>query len=99
MKRILVTGANGYIGKNVVHWLVENGYEVLAIDISTDRVDNRAEKIEMNIFEEYKKLLPRLNGIDSCIHLAWRNGFVHNSITHLQDIWGGGGEVELLRLA
>ncbi|EEY35364.1 NAD-dependent epimerase/dehydratase family protein [Pseudoleptotrichia goodfellowii] len=86
MKRILVTGANGYIGKNVVHWLVENGYEVLAIDISTDRVDNRAEKIEMNIFEEYKKLLPRLNGIDSCIHLAWRNGFVHNSITHLQDI-------------
>ena len=50
MKRILVTGANGYIGKNVVHWLVENGYEVLAIDISTDRVDNRAEKIEMNIY-------------------------------------------------
>ena len=43
-KRILVTGANGYIGRHVVKWLLDNNYSVLATDICLDRVDNRAQK-------------------------------------------------------
>ena len=27
-----------------------------------------------------------MENVGTCIHLAWRNGFVHNSITHLEDI-------------
>ncbi len=84
--KILVTGANGYIGKNTVNWLLNNGYEVLAMDIKLDRVDDRAEKLEINIFENVEQITEKLKDIDTCIHFAWRNGFVHNSLTHLEDI-------------
>lgn len=86
IKKILVTGANGYIGKNVVNWLLNNDYDVLAVDVSLDKVDGRAEKVVANIFENTENLFSKIENIDTCIHLAWRNGFVHNSITHLQDI-------------
>jgi len=85
-KRILVTGANGYIGRHVVKWLLDNNYSVLATDICLDRVDNRAQKKIINIFEDEEEFLNIFKNIDVCIHLAWRNGFVHNSLTHLQDI-------------
>ena len=84
--KILVTGANGYIGKNVVKWLLDNGNDVLAVDINLDKVDERAEKLTVNLFENTDEYLETFKEIDVCIHLAWRNGFVHNSITHLQDI-------------
>ena len=85
-KRILVTGANGYIGRHVVKWLLDNNYSVLATDICLDRVDNRAQKKIINIFEDEEEFLNIFKNIDVCIHLAWRNGYVHNSLTHLQDI-------------
>lgn len=85
-KRILVTGANGYIGRHVVKWLLDNNYNVLATDICLDRVDNRAQKKIINIFGDEEEFFNIFKNIDVCIHLAWRNGFVHNSLTHLQDI-------------
>jgi cpsJ len=85
-KKILVTGANGYIGKNVVKFLLDSDYEVTAIDINFDRIDERAKKVNIDIFNDAEDIVHHIDGIDTCIHLAWRNGFVHNSITHLQDI-------------
>ena len=85
-KKILVTGANGYIGKHVVKWLLDNNYDVLATDVCLDKIDNRARKEVVNIFENSEKFSEKIKDIDVCIHLAWRNGFVHNSLTHLQDI-------------
>ncbi|VTX49131.1 dTDP-6-deoxy-L-talose 4-dehydrogenase (NAD(+)) [uncultured Leptotrichia sp.] len=85
-KQILVTGANGYIGKHVVEWLLDNNYDVLATDICLDRVDDRAQKKIINIFENSEDFLEVFKNVGVCIHLAWRNGFVHNSLTHLQDI-------------
>ena len=84
--KVLVTGANGYIGKNVVKWLLDNGNDVLAVDINLEKVDERAEKLIINLFEKTDEYLENFKDIDVCIHLAWRNGFIHNSITHLQDI-------------
>ena len=84
--KILVTGANGYIGKNVVKWLLDNKNDVLATDINLDKVDERSEKLIINLFENTDEYLEKFKDIDVCIHLAWRNGFIHNSITHLQDI-------------
>jgi len=85
-KQILVTGANGYIGKHVVEWLLNNNYDVLATDICLDRVDDRAQKKIINIFENSEDFSEVFKNVGVCIHLAWRNGFVHNSLTHLQDI-------------
>ena len=40
--KILVTGANGYIGQGVVKAILDSGNEVIATDFSTQYVDERA---------------------------------------------------------
>jgi len=84
--RILVTGANGYIGSHVVRKLLDMGHEVVACDVRFDSVDERAVSLEEDIFSETGGLYEKSGRPDVCLHLAWRNGFVHNSETHIQDL-------------
>lgn len=44
--KILVTGANGYIGLHIVKTLLDKGIQVIACDLNTDEVDKtrRTEK-------------------------------------------------------
>ena len=49
--KILVTGANGYIGTGVVKALLSLNQEVIATDFSVDGIDSRAKAIAGNIFE------------------------------------------------
>ena len=44
--RILVTGANGYLGQGIVKAIIESGNKVIATDFKLDNVDTRATKIE-----------------------------------------------------
>lgn len=84
--KILVTGANGYIGRHVVTSLLERGCNVVACDIATNEVDPRAERIDFNLFSLPEGNLYEFFGKpDVCLHMAWRNGFVHNAPTHLGD--------------
>ena len=86
-QKVLVTGANGYIGRNVIDYLLDNNIDVVAVDISLNKIiSEKVKKIEINIFENTDYLFSNLQNVGTCIHLAWRNGFVHNSITHLEDI-------------
>lgn len=83
--KIAVTGANGYLGQGIVKQLLEDGNEVVAADYTLDNVDSRAEKIECDLFsltDPYQKL----GKPDVVLHLAWRNGFVHNAISHMEDL-------------
>ena len=84
--KYLVTGANGYIGRHVVSALLDNGHEVIACDLRVDGIDNRARCIEDNIFAGTDGAFERLGSPDVCIHLAWRDGFVHNSPNHIGDL-------------
>ncbi|MBM6699809.1 NAD(P)-dependent oxidoreductase [Bifidobacterium pullorum subsp. saeculare] len=85
-KRILVTGAGGYIGRHVVKALLDAGQEVVASDLRVDDVDNRATKLEANIFEADEHVFEKLGEPDVCLHMAWRDGFKHNSDNHMGDL-------------
>ena len=84
MKKILVTGAGGYIGRHVVKKLLDLGADVTACDFHTEEVDDRAEKISRDIFSGSKTIFRELGSPDACLHMAWKDGFVHNSDAHME---------------
>ncbi len=83
--KILVTGANGYIGTGVVKQLLDDGMEVVATDYTTEKIDSRAKVIGCDIFK-IKGAYTLFEEPDALLHLAWRDGFKHNSINHINDL-------------
>lgn len=83
--KILVTGANGYLGKGIVDALIKENHHVVATDFSVDRVNNKAEKIPGNIFE-IENPFEYYGKPEAILHLAWRDGFIHNSSAHIADL-------------
>lgn len=86
--KVLVTGANGYIGKHVVSALCERGHRVQAVDFKNDGVDERASFMCYDILEEPadEKLYDSLGRPEVVIHLAWKDGFNHASAAHLENL-------------
>lgn len=84
--RVLVTGANGYIGSKVVKQLCDFGARVVATDFDNNNIDSRALFIKANIFESKDNWFEFFGRPDVCLHLAWRDGFVHNSEKHIGDL-------------
>ena len=67
--------------------LLDKGCDVVACDIETGDIDSRAQIVKMNLFtEDYSDIYARLGKPDVCVHLAWRNGFVHNAETQMGDL-------------
>lgn len=84
--KVLVTGACGYIGRHVVDELVRKGYQVLAADVRFDGINEKATKVTTPIFSGDEDIYEQLGKPDACIHLAWRDGFKHNSENHINDL-------------
>jgi len=84
LKKVLVTGAGGYIGRHTVKALLDQGAHVIATDFNLDEVDNRAEKVKADIFSGNKEIFYEMGSPDACLHMAWKDGFIHNSNAHMQ---------------
>ena len=83
--KILVTGANGYLGQGIVRSILNNGHCVVATDFNTQFVDERAERIGCDLFE-VDNPYSFFGEPDVLLHLAWRDGFVHYSSAHIDDL-------------
>lgn len=83
--KIVVTGANGYLGRGIVKQLLEYGHTVIATDFKISNEDKRVIIKECNLFE-IERPFEYFDRPDVLLHLAWRDGFVHNSDAHILDL-------------
>lgn len=81
MKKVIVTGASGFIGKRLVKLLLDRGIFVYGVCVHSEKLQEFNKYTNFKIitasFEEYKKL-PELildKEIDVFYHLAWSGGF------------------------
>lgn len=85
--KILVTGANGYIGQHVVTKILDAKHDVIAVDLHNNNIDSRAKYVNMNIFSGDMDMFDKLDRPDICLHLAWQDGFIHNSDKHIKMLY------------
>lgn len=83
--KVLVTGANGYLGQGIVKHILDCGIKVVATDIDTARIDSRADKRKCNLFS-IEQPYEYFDHPDVLLHLAWRDGFIHYSDAHIDDL-------------
>lgn len=83
--KILITGANGYLGTGIIRELVAKNVEVIATDFEVNRVDMKAVAIPGNIFS-IEDPYSFFGKPDVLLHLAWRDGFIHYSDAHIEDL-------------
>lgn len=83
--KILVTGGNGYLGRGIVETLISKGNEVIVNDLFLEGVSSKATKIEGDIFDSSDPY-HEYGEPDILLHLAWRDGFSHNSHSHIEDL-------------
>lgn len=84
--KILVTGANGYLGQGIVKAILDSGNEVIAACHSrTDVIDSRAGIKQCDLYT-IENPYEYFDQPDILLHLAWRDGFVHYSNAHIEDL-------------
>ena len=83
--KILVTGANGYLGEGVTKSLLDYGAAVIATGRASQFIDSRAIVKECDLFS-VENPFEYFGCPDAVIHLAWEDGFKHDSLSHIQNL-------------
>jgi len=84
--KVLVTGAAGYMGRHVVKELLNHGHNVFAADLNHKEISGDAKIIDVDIFSGEKSIYKLVGEPELCIHLAWQDGFIHNSPKHMENV-------------
>lgn len=83
--KMAVTGANGFLGIGVVEELARRGNDVVAVDRAVDRIPDCVTRIQASLFDMVDPYV-EMGNPDCIVHLAWRDGFKHNSAAHMEDL-------------
>ncbi len=83
--KVAVTGANGFLGSGICHELVRRGHDVVAVDLRGDHLGEGIRMVEGSAFEMADPFF-EMDEPDCVLHLAWRDGFKHNSDAHIEDL-------------
>lgn len=85
--RVVVTGAGGYLGPHVVSAVADRGHEVVAVvrPGSSAVLDPRAVRVEADILADDFDV-SAWGPSTTLVHLAWKDGFVHNSPAHMSQL-------------
>lgn len=83
--KILVTGAGGYIAYGVIKQLLADGNTVIATDVKSEIDIPDIIYFCQDIFN-LDNPYEFFTRPDALLHLAWRDGFKHNSDAHINDL-------------
>lgn len=84
--KVLITGANGYIGHGIVRKFLEHGHDVVAADLNIENIDSRADIKKCDIFQIDSPYL-YFNKPEMLVHLAWKDGCSHYSSSHIANLF------------
>nr|BCB22827.1 NAD(P)-dependent oxidoreductase [Erysipelothrix tonsillarum] len=78
---VMITGAGGYLGKSIMEEFDKQNIEYVAIDL---KQSSNVLKLDISKITEADYV--RLGSPTKLLHLAWRDGFIHNSEAHFEDL-------------
>lgn len=82
---ILVTGANGYLGRGIARKLLEQGHTVIAADRTRAGLPGGAIYAPGDLFTVANPYL-YYRSPDCCLYLASQDGFRHQSGSHIENL-------------
>ncbi len=84
--KILVTGANGFMGHGIIRELSVSNVEIIASDFSDFTYDYKNVISKAGNLFDLEKPYEYFEKPDVVLHLAWRDGFKHSSENHIHDL-------------
>jgi dTDP-6-deoxy-L-talose 4-dehydrogenase (NAD+) len=86
MTKVLVTGATGYIGTHVVEALLEKNAEVICVSRGGEHPNPNATSVVRDFADISVGELAEWGPLDLVVHLAWADGFIHDSPAHISNL-------------
>ena len=90
--RVLLTGANGFLGSHTTRYLLKNGHTVMAVSRSCDSFTDILDRIQFVSYNSLNVETLQLFSPDVVIHFAWEGGNNYkdvNSVNQFDNIKSG----------